>query len=111
MISATKPPHLQGDHEEADTLIAFHAANVIAGYIKVGASDTRVGDPYRCYWESASRSEAHGGHSPGLWDGEYKTINVSNTTEVLQECKSRLPQDLPGFYAFIGCDFTSAFYR
>lgn len=35
VISVTKPAHLQGDHEEADTLIAFHAANVTAGHIIV----------------------------------------------------------------------------
>ena len=27
-INVSKPPHLQGDHEEADTLIAFHVANI-----------------------------------------------------------------------------------
>ena len=37
------PPHLQGSHEEADTLIAFHFANVHEkGNVLIRASDTDI---------------------------------------------------------------------
>lgn len=38
-------------------------------------------------------------------------INVTNIVEVLEERKAGLPKALPGYHAFTGCDFTSAFYR
>ena len=41
-ITVTRPLHLQGDHEEADTLIAFHIANITAEHVIVRASDTDV---------------------------------------------------------------------
>lgn len=34
-----------------------------------------VGDPYRCHWESASRSEVDGEYNPGLRGGEYEAIH------------------------------------
>ncbi|KAK3895072.1 hypothetical protein Pcinc_001168 [Petrolisthes cinctipes] len=113
MISVTKPAHLQGDHEEADTLIAFHAATITAGHIIVRASDTdmlviligAIG---------SQRPEVRSVSNRILDCGMGNTrrfINVSNIVEVLEECKSGLPQALPGYHAFTGCDFTSAFYR
>jgi hypothetical protein len=38
----SSPSHLQGDHEEADTLIAFHMANLCEEDVVVRASDTDV---------------------------------------------------------------------
>ena len=38
-VEKSKPPHLQGNHEEADTLIACHAASIGPGSIMVRASD------------------------------------------------------------------------
>lgn len=40
-ITVEEPTYLQGHHEEADTLIAFHVAN-ITGDVVVRASDTDV---------------------------------------------------------------------
>jgi hypothetical protein len=41
IVLSINPLHLQGDHEEADTLITFHAANTIGDTI-VRESDTDV---------------------------------------------------------------------
>ena len=38
-------------------------------------------------------------------------INVTNITDVLKEHKFGLSRAIPGYHAFTGCDFTSAFYR
>ncbi|KAG1684928.1 hypothetical protein GQR58_009264 [Nymphon striatum] len=38
-------------------------------------------------------------------------INVTNIVDVLEDCKPGLPRALPGYHAFTGWDFTSAFYR
>lgn len=113
MISVTRPAHLQGDHEEADTLIAFHAANITAGHVIVRASDTdvlviligAVGQQ-----RPEVRSMANIVMDCGMGNNR-RYINVSNIVEVLEESKPGLPRALPGFHAFTGCDFTSAFYR
>ncbi|KAJ8023702.1 hypothetical protein HOLleu_36213 [Holothuria leucospilota] len=34
-----------------------------------------------------------------------------NITNILEERRPGLPQALPGYYAFTGCDFTAGFYR
>ena len=112
-ISVTKPPHLQGDHEEADTLIAFHAANITAKHTIVRASDTdviviligAVGQQ-----RPELRSMANIIMDCGMGNSR-RFINVSNIAEVLEQSKPGLSQALPGFHAFTGCDFTSAFYR
>ena len=41
-ITVNSPSYLQGDHEEADMLIAFHAANASDGNVIVRTSDTDV---------------------------------------------------------------------
>ena len=41
-ITVTSPVHLQGDHEEADTLIAFQVTNITTGNVMVRASDADV---------------------------------------------------------------------
>ncbi|KAK3890329.1 hypothetical protein Pcinc_005711 [Petrolisthes cinctipes] len=104
--------HLQGDHEEADTLIAFHAATITAGHIIVRAPDTDVLVILICAIGS-QRPKVRSMSNIILDCGMGNTrrfINVSNIVEVLEECKSGLPQALPGYHAFTGCDFTSAFY-
>lgn len=42
-IKIEHPIHLQGSHEEANTLLAFHAANAVENIV-VRASDTDVMD-------------------------------------------------------------------
>jgi len=38
-------------------------------------------------------------------------INISNIAAILEATKPGLPRALPGYHAFTGCDFMSAFYR
>jgi len=112
-VKVTRPPHLQGDHEEADTLIAFHVANITAGSIIVRASDTDVlviligalGQQ-----RPEVRSMANIIMDCGMGNSR-RYINVTNIADVLEDCKPGLPRALPGYHAFTGCDFTSAFYR
>ena len=40
-----------------------------------------------------------------------RLVDVTEITRQLYILKSGLPEALPGFHAFTGCDFTSAFYR
>lgn len=42
ILQVTKPNHLQAEHEEADTLIAFHVSHILEGNIIVRSSDTDV---------------------------------------------------------------------
>lgn len=112
-IAVTNPAHLQGNHEEADTLIAFHIANIPVGNVIVRASDTDVlviliaaiGQQRR-----EVRSVANIIMDCGMGNTR-RYINVTNIANVLEERAPGLPKALPGFHAFTGCDFTSAFYR
>ena len=40
-----------------------------------------------------------------------KHINISSIADTLEISKPALLRALPGFQAFTGCDYTSAFYR
>ncbi|XP_068213902.1 uncharacterized protein [Palaemon carinicauda] len=112
-ISVTSPAHLQANHEEADTLIAFHLENTSGSKVLVRASDTDVliiligilgnQDP-----EVRSSKNVFMDCGSG---NSRRYINVTNIVEVLEERKSGLPKALAGYHAFTGCDFTSAFYR
>ena len=42
---------------------------------------------------------------------DRRYINVTNIVDVLEERRVGLPRALPGYHAFTGSDFTSAFYR
>jgi hypothetical protein len=112
-INVICPLHLQGNHEEADTLIAFHIANITADNVIVRASDTDIlviligviGQESR-----EDRTIAGIIMDCGMGNSR-RYINVTNIADVLEERKSGLPRALPGYHAFTGCDFTSAFYR
>lgn len=111
-VSVAEPSYLQGDHEEADTLIAFHVAN-ITGNVIVRASDTDVlvilvGAIGQKRPEVRSTNKI-------IMDcgmGNYRRyIDVTGIANHLDEKKTGLAAALPGYHAFTGCDFTSAFYR
>ena len=112
-ISVPSPSHLQGDHEEADTLIAFHTANLSEEDVVVRASDTDV----LVILIGGIRRQIKGERSlPNIivdcgMGNNRRYINVTNNTDVLEERVPGLASALPGFHAFTGCDFNSAFYR
>jgi hypothetical protein len=111
-ITVTSPAHLQGDHEEADTLIVFHISNITASHVIVRSSDTDVlviligalGQQRR-----EVRAMANIIMDCGVGDTR-RYINVTNIANVLEQLTPGLPRALPGFHAFTGCDFTSSFY-
>ena len=113
-ITVSRPSYLQGDHEEADTLIAFHVANVSeAENVVVRAFDTDVlviliGAIGQQNEEDSSLPDII--MDCGIGNSRRYT-NVTNIAEILEEHKPGLANALPGYHAFTGCDFTSAFYR
>ena len=112
-VQVSKPAHLQGDHEEADTLIAFHIANSQADNVVVRASDTDV-LIILVAMLGKLRPEVRSTKNVMIDSGTGNTrrvINVSNITDVLEELKPGLATALPALHAFTGSDYTSAFYR
>ena len=112
-VTQSSPAQLQGDHEEADTLIAFHVTNITSSNVLVRASDTDVlVILIGALWQQRRevRSLANIIMDCGMGNSR-RYINVTNIADVLEECKPGLPRALPGYHAFTGCDFTSAFYR
>ena len=102
---------LQANHEEADTLTAFHLENTSGNRIILRASDTDVliiligvlGN--QCPEVRYSKNvfmDCGSGNS-------RRYINVTSIVNVLEEQKPGLPKTLPG-YAFTGYDFTSSSY-
>lgn len=111
-IIVTKPHYLQGDHEEADTLVTFHAANV-TGDIIVRASDTDI--LVILIAALGRRRPEERSSTMILMDcgmgNNRRFINVTNIVSTLEDIKPGLPAALPGYHAFTGCDYTSAFYK
>ncbi|KAG1710383.1 hypothetical protein GQR58_002668 [Nymphon striatum] len=113
VISVTEPPHLQGNHEEADTLIAFHVANITASHTIVRASDT---DVLVILIDALGQQRLEVRSMTNIimdcgMGNSRSNINVSNIANILEESKSGLPRVIPTYHAFTGCYFTSAFYR
>lgn len=107
-IQVDEPSHLQGQHEEADTLIAFHVRTIHKGAIMVRSSDTDVlviliGLVGRSDCRSLIMDYGSGNHR--------RYINVSFIAGRLEEKRCGMSEALIGFHALTGCDFTSAFNR
>ena len=103
-ITVSSPFYLQGDHEEADTLIAFHMANLSEEDIVVRAPNTDVlviliG---AIGWQIQGNKFLPNMIMDCGMGNSQRYINMTNIVDVLE---SRIP-GLPAVY-----DFTSAFYR
>lgn len=112
-ICVTIPEYLQGDHEEADTLIAFHIANLTSNNVMVRASDTDIiviliGLLGQQLFELQPMSNIIMDYGMG---NTRRYINVTSIASKLETKITGLPLALPGFFIFTGCDFTLAFYR
>ena len=111
-IKVMKPHKLQGVHEEADTMIAFHLRNISDNVI-VRGSDT---DVLVIMIHAISklplevRSTTKIIMDCGMGNNQ-RYINVTGIFNNLEETKPGLSAALPGYHAFTGSDFTSAFYR
>ena len=108
VLVVDKPEEFQGSHEEADTLIAFHA-HKISGTVKVRSSDTDVLivliglAPMITPTSKIMVDFGTANHR--------KLINVTDISEQLEKTRAGLSEALLGFHALTGCDFTSSFYR
>ena len=99
-------------HEEADTLITFFASQ-LTGSILVRASDTDDLVILTGYLEKCRLEAAAGSHiviDSGL-NKSRRLINVTAIKEKLEETRQGLAAAIPGYHAFTGYDFTSAFFR
>ena len=107
-ILTDEPEHLQARHEEADTLIAFHARRVedAPNHIMIRSTDTDV---------LVILIALVGRHNELKLDygsGNHRRyIDVSAIAHRLENKKSGLSEALVGFHALTGSDFTSAFHR
>ena len=107
-MEVTRPEEMQGQHEEADTLIAFHVGRVERGTVVVRSSDTDV----------VVVLTALAARKPDLsiimdygTDNTRRFIDISNIATELEKQQPGLCDALTGFHSLTGCDFTSSFYR
>ena len=108
IMKVEHPPHLQGIHEEADTLIAFHV-NHVKGHILVRASDTDVlvillGMLGRQMGDNPNKIIMDCGSG-----NTRRYIDISSIATELEAKQPGLAAAQPGLHAFTGCDFTSSF--
>ena len=108
------PAHLQGSHEEADTLLAFHASSV-AGNAMIRASDTDVLVILLGMIGRHMTSQRPTAYRRIIMDcgsgNSRRHIDVSSIANALEAKQKGLASAIPGLHAFTGSDFTTAFYR
>ena len=107
LLVVEKPEEFQGVHEEADTLIAFHAFK-LAGRIMVRSSDTDVlviltGMATRMPQTSTIMMDYGSANN-------RRIINVTDIAVKLEQTQAGLSEALIAFHALTGCDFNSSFY-
>ena len=108
LLETEEPPEYQGDHEEADTLLAFHAYK-IGGQVMVRSSDT---DVLAVLVGLVPKMPATSMITVDFGTGNKRRfINVTNISNELERQQVGLSEALIGFHALTGCDFNSAFYR
>ena len=106
------PSVLQGYHEEADTILAFHASHT-QGSLIIRASDT---DVLIIILGMLGRNKRDGIPMKNIImdccsGNERRYLNVTTIVATLEEKQAGLAAALPGLHAFTGCDFTASFFR
>ena len=109
------PGHFQGNHCEADALIAFYASTAV-GNILVRASDT---DVLVILIGMLGREQRNSGPIADLQriimdcgnGNSRRYIDVSTVVNALESKQAGLAAALPVMNALTGCDYASAFYR
>ena len=104
----TKPVNLQSRHEEADTLVAFHAKQAPEGNILIRSTDT---DVLVILLGLAGRSRESSIILDYGSENHRRYIVVSNNAAILNEKQAGMREALLGMHALTGCDFTSCFFR
>lgn len=108
--STTKdlPSHLQCSHEEADTLIAFHANSISTGNIMIRSSDT---DVLIILLGLCGRSEGTSIIMDYGFGNNRRYIDVSKVAAILEKKQPGVTEALIGLHSLTGCDFISCFFR
>ena len=104
----TEPVNLQSQHEEVDTLVAFHAKQAPEGNILVRSTDTDVLVILLGLAGRSRRSNIILDYGSG---NNRRYIGVSNIAAILNEKQAGMTEALLGMHALTGCDFTSRFFR
>ena len=107
------PAHPPGSHEEADTLLAFHASSV-ARNAMIRASDTDVSVILQGIIgrHLSQRPTAYSCIIMECGSGNIsRHIYISSIANALEAKQKGLAAAMPGPHAFTGSDFTIAFYR
>ena len=104
----TEQVNLQSQHEEADTLVAFHAKQAPEGNILVRSTDTDVLVILLGLAGRSRRSNIILDYGSG---NHRRYIGVSNIAAILNEKQAGMTEALLGMHALTGCDFTSCFFR
>ena len=107
MLKVEEPEDYQANHEEADTLVIFHATKT-SGNVLVRSSDTDVLVLLVSLAEKKSDSYFMMDYGSG---NTCRFIDASGIAKILESNHPGLCEALIRFHALTGCDFTSAFYR
>jgi hypothetical protein len=107
-VDVTEPEDMQGIHEEADTLIAYHVNKIPSGTVVVRSSDT---DVVVILTSLAARKPDLAIFMDYGQSDSRRFIDVSSIACSLQEKNAGICESLIGFHSLTGCDFTSSFYR
>lgn len=109
-----QPLQFQGHHEEADTLIAYHASQ-LRGNLMIRASDTDVMVILLGMLGRHMTTQTVSPCSRIIMDcgsgNKRRYIDVSDIATSLEAKQKGLAAAMPGLHAFTGSDFTTSFYR
>ena len=108
VLEIEEPSHLQCQHEEADTFLAFYTSSISSGTILVRSTDT---DVFIILLGLSGRSEGIDVILDYGSGNHRRYIGVSELAAILGEKQRGITEALMGFHALTGCDFTSCFFR
>ena len=108
------PENLQRTHTEADTLLAFHAAEC-KGELVVRATDTDVLIILLGMLSKHSKEQLpvkYGNIFIDVMAGDsQRFIDVTRIHSALEDSHPGITAALAGLHCFAGCDYTGSFYR
>ena len=108
ILQSREPHNLQGRHEEADTLIAFHIRSIGSGNVLVRSNDTDV--VVILLHLAGNLDETNIFLDYGSCN-HRRYIDISQLTITLEAKQAGLTKALLGLHTLTGCDFTSCFFR
>ena len=113
-MNVERPANLQGSHEEADTLLAFHVSTT-TGNLVIRASDTDVLVILLGMIGKHLNENRHMSYGRIIMDcgkgNKCRDIDVIHITSALEAKQTGLAAVMPGLHAFTGSDCTTTFYK